>query len=69
MEVFMEYEELENALREEARSLLKEDRILPAADVARRLEEIADELASIRHRRQTGIDASIGKRSGGKLEI
>lgn len=65
----MEYEELESALRKEAQSISRESKDWAAADVARRLEEIADKLAMIRHRRQTGIDASIGKRSGGKLEI
>ncbi|MHB8858990.1 MAG: hypothetical protein ACYC6Z_05850 [Thermoleophilia bacterium] len=65
----MEYEDLELSLRSEAQSISRGNRDWTSAEVSHKLEEIADRLADIKHRRQTGIDASMGKRSGGKLEI
>lgn len=65
----MEYEDLEISLRNEAQSISRGKRDWTPAEVSQKLEDIADRLADIKHRRQTGIDASMGKRSGGNLEI
>lgn len=65
----MDYRELEEAIRADAAKTITEDREWTAAEVARRLQQIADELARIRLEQQGGIDASMGKRSGFKVEI
>ena len=65
----MDYMELEQALKAEASEIAREDRQWKAADVSRRLSQIADELARIRREHPAGIDASMGKRSGWKVEI
>ncbi|MDO8735888.1 MAG: hypothetical protein Q7K29_02240 [Thermoleophilia bacterium] len=65
----MDYQELEEAIRADAAKTAKEDRKWTAVDVSRRLEQIADEMAKIRLEHQGGIDASMGKRSGIKVEI
>ncbi len=66
----MEYRELEDAIRSEARSLAGDDREWTSKQVSERLEKIADQLEAIRREGQGGIDASMGKRSGGwKVEI
>ncbi len=65
----MDYKELEDAIRAEADAVAMEAREWQAADVATRLRRIADQLATIRRGRQSGIDASMGKRSGWKVEI
>lgn len=65
----VEYKDLEEALRTEAKAVAGEKRSWTAEDVAARLEKLADQLAAIRHGHQGGIDASMGKRSGWKVEI
>jgi hypothetical protein len=65
----MQYEQLERALRKEAATISQKGAAWSAAEVSRKLEQIADQLAGIRHQHQTGIDASMGKRSGGKIDI
>ena len=64
----MEYTELENRIRAEAEAVDREEREWPASEVAGKLRQIADLLERIRHQHQTGIDASLGKRSGRKLD-
>ncbi|MFA5808900.1 MAG: hypothetical protein WC935_01005 [Thermoleophilia bacterium] len=64
-----DYKELEEALREEVLALNGENRTWTTTEVSRRLTEIADALESIRQAPQEGIDASIGKRSGWKIDI
>lgn len=59
-----EFQELEEALREEAKAIAEAGDDWRAEQVARRLMEIADQLTRMRHRHQGGIDASMGKRSG-----
>lgn len=60
----LEYQSLMMRLRDEAEAVAASDRDWPAADVADKLLEIADELALIRKQHAGGIDASMGKRSG-----
>ncbi len=59
-----DYRELELALRKEATEAKATGKAWPADKVAGRLAEIADALAAIRRRPETGINASMGKRSG-----
>ena len=63
-----DYRDLELALRKEAGEAKKSGEAWPADKVARRLAEVADALAAIRLRRETGINASMGKRSGSARE-
>ncbi|MHB9112916.1 MAG: hypothetical protein ACYC4D_09895 [Thermoleophilia bacterium] len=65
----MDLRELEEAIRADAAKTAKEDRDWNAGEVSRRLQQIADDLARIRREHQGGIDASMGKRSGLKVEI
>lgn len=65
----MEYRELEDVIRADAAKTAREDRTWTAAEVSSRLQKIADEMARIRLGQQGGIDASMGKRSGLKVEI
>ncbi len=64
----MDYHDLELELRKEAAAVVK-DGDWTAAEVAAKLEEIALKLSRIRRQRQTGINASMGKRSGTKPEV
>lgn len=64
----MEYTELENRIRAEAEAADREEKEWPASEVAEKLRRIADLLERIRHQHQTGINASMGKRSGSKLD-
>jgi len=65
----MDYRELEEALRADAAKIAGEKSKWKAADVSKRLEQIADELAAIRLEHQGGIDASMGKRSGSGIKV
>ena len=65
----MDYRELEEAIRADAAKTAKEDRTWTSSEVAGRLQKLADEMARIRLEHQGGIDASMGKRSGIKVEI
>lgn len=65
----MDYRQLEEAIRADAAKTAADEREWTAAAVSRCLQQIADELARIRHEQQGGIDASMGKRSGFKIEI
>ncbi|MCL6106464.1 MAG: hypothetical protein M1309_03825 [Actinobacteria bacterium] len=63
-----DYRELELALRKEAAEAKAAGEAWPADEVSRRLAEVADALAAIRRRPETGINASMGKRSGSAQE-
>lgn len=65
----MDLKDLEDAIRADAAKTAKENRDWNAAEVSRRLQQIADDMARIRREHQGGIDASMGKRSGLKVEI
>lgn len=65
----MEYKNLEDDLRAQSESIARQDSDWTAEEVARKLNEIADLLARIRHQHQTGINASMGKRSGSKQDV
>lgn len=65
----MDLREVEAAIRVEAASVAKEGRDRTATEVSRSLQHIADQLAFIRNEHEGGIDASMGKRSGWKVEI
>ncbi|MHB9052460.1 MAG: hypothetical protein ACYC5F_00500 [Thermoleophilia bacterium] len=65
----MEYKQLEDAIRAEAATISREGRDWTASEVAQRLLRLAEDIAMIQQQRSGGIDASMGKRSGGKLEI
>lgn len=60
----VEYRDLEQALRCEAKAVEARGESWTAAEVARKLNEVADLLEKIRRQHQTGINASMGKRSG-----
>lgn len=64
----MEYRDLEERLKGEADAVADEGREWTASQVAAKLNQIAGILEKIRHQHQTGIDASLGKRSGRKLD-
>ncbi len=64
----MEYRDLELELKREALKAAEKGGSWSAAEVARKLEEIAFKLSQIRHSHETGINASMGKRSGTKPE-
>lgn len=66
---YSEYNNLENALRQEAAAVSGESRTWTASEVSLRLTEIADVLRSIGDKNQGGINASMGKRSGWKVDI
>lgn len=66
---YSEYSDLENALRQEALSVSGEDRTWTSSEVSLRLTEIADVIKSIGNSGQSGINASMGKRSGWKVDI
>ncbi|MFA5801391.1 MAG: hypothetical protein WC911_02835 [Thermoleophilia bacterium] len=66
---YSEYSDLENALRQEAMSVSGEDRTWTSLEVSQKLAEIADVLKSIGSTGQGGINASMGKRSGWKVDI
>lgn len=63
----MEYKDLEERLKGEADAVEEEDRGWRAEEVAAKLNQIAGILEKIRNQHQTGIDASLGKRSGRKF--
>lgn len=65
----MDLREIEERIRAEAASVNKEGHDLTAAEVSQSLQRIADQLAFIRNEHKGGIDASMGKRSGWKVEI
>ena len=65
----MELRKLEDTIRADARKIVAEGREWPAVDVSSLLQQIADQLAVIRREQKGGIDASMGKRSGLKVEI
>ncbi|MBI5871142.1 MAG: hypothetical protein HZB44_09390 [Actinobacteria bacterium] len=65
----MEYKELEETIRADAAKIAGEDRAWTALEVSSQLQSIADRLARIGREKQGGIDASMGKRSGLKVEI
>lgn len=65
----MELRDIEEAIRVEAASVDKEGRDRTASEVSQSLRRIADQLAFIRNEHEGGIDASMGKRSGWKVEI
>lgn len=65
----MEYKDLEIALHTEAEAVASKKENWTAEMVARRLNEIADLLTKIRKQHQSGVDASMGKRSGRAIEI
>ncbi len=64
----MDYRDLELELRREASAVVEKGGGWSAAEVASKLEEIAFKLSQIRRRQETGINASMGKRSGRKPE-
>lgn len=64
-----EYRDLERAIRSEAQRIAAKGEPLSAQEAARRLYEIANEITGIRQAHETGIDASMGKRSGWKVDI
>ncbi|MHB1325396.1 MAG: hypothetical protein ACYDGS_02575 [Thermoleophilia bacterium] len=65
----MDLREIEERVRAEAASVAKAGRDRTATEVSRNLQHIADQLAFIRNEHEGGIDASMGKRSGWKVEI
>ncbi len=65
----MDYKELEDSLRAEAAIVAGEKRTWRADEVSLRITQIAEQLARIRREHAGGIDASMGKRSGWKVEI
>ncbi|MFA6001142.1 MAG: hypothetical protein WC828_03400 [Thermoleophilia bacterium] len=64
-----EFSELESALRKEALAVSDEGRTWTASEVSRRLTEIADALKNAGHTNKSVINASMGKRSGWKVDI
>ena len=60
----LEYRDLELGLSSEADAVASKGDAWTADEVARKLREISDLLARIRQKHQTGINASMGKRSG-----
>lgn len=65
----MDLKDLEDAIRADAAKTAQENRMWNAEEISHRLQKIADELARIRREHQGGIDASMGKRSGLKVDI
>jgi len=65
----MDYKHLEDSLRAQVEAIAHDGREWSAEEVAHRLTVIADQLAAIRQKQQEGIDASMGKRSGWKVDI
>ncbi|MHB1389977.1 MAG: hypothetical protein ACYCXF_01920 [Thermoleophilia bacterium] len=65
----MEYLDLINTLHHEAESVLAAQDSWTAEQVAGRLSQIADALMRIRNQHESGIDASMGKRSGRASEV
>lgn len=64
----MDLRELEETIRAEAATVARKEQDWTNADISRRLLEIADQLAAIRLEHASGINASMGKRSGLKAE-
>lgn len=64
----MEYIELEITLRSESERVRQEGQDWPPEKVAEKLVQVADIIAKIRRQHQTGINASLGKRSGRTLD-
>ncbi|MHB0866594.1 MAG: hypothetical protein ACYC6B_04605 [Thermoleophilia bacterium] len=60
----MEYMTMVKSLHDEAESVLATGDSWTATQVSRRLLEIADAMVRIRNQHESGIDASMGKRSG-----
>lgn len=65
----MDYQDIEITLRTEAKAIAAQGGEWPARDVAKRLQEIADLLTKIRNEHQGVINASMGKRSGTKIDM
>lgn len=66
----MEYRKLEETIRADAAKTATENRTWSAVEVSQLLQQIADELTRIRREHHSGIDASMGKRSGlNKVDI
>lgn len=65
----MELREIEENIRAEAASLASGNRELTDEEISERLLRIADQIAFIRNEHGGGIDASMGKRSGLKVDI
>ena len=64
----LDYRELETIIIEEAEAVAAAGKDWSAAEVAARFREIAEQLAMIRKQHATGVDASMGKRSGIQLD-
>lgn len=65
----MEYLKLVKMLHAEAQAVLAAGDSWSAEHVSQRLSEIADALVRISNQHESGIDASMGKRSGRSIEI
>jgi hypothetical protein len=65
----LDLKELEDSIRTDAANIARENGDWNAESVSRRLQQIADDLARMRRDHEGGIDASMGKRSGLKVEI